>query len=364
MTTFLRGVRLLPRLARLPPRLQVDPGKEHLGLAHPRPRPSAPGEIVVEKLEGGAVEPQLLPDSPRCPGHIGGGQEGREAKRLVQAQEHGVQLLLLSLFGQLPGHGLVDVLVGAPDERPDRLQGLVEGKALHGVVHTLQRRRRKRTELGVQWVVERSFGDGFPPITDDHLERAVQKIAQVVRQVAVDAPDKRSLGEVPVMAEGHLAQQKITEGVSPIELRHPEWVHDVTLGLAHLLAIDRPPAVGDDRDGGLQPQGQEHERPDDAVEADDVLAHHVPDGRPVFPEHLGIVQIPHRRGVIDQGVEPDINHVLLVARNRDSPLEGRPGHGLIPHLPPEEAHDLVVANARHDPVQVLFVMVDQPGDVF
>ena len=166
------------------------------------------------------------------------------------------------------------------------------------------------------------------------------------------------------MAEGHLAKQKITESVGPVELRHLEGVHDVALGFAHLLAVDRPPAVGDDRDGGLQPQGQEHERPDDAVEADDVLAHHVPDGRPVFPEHLGIVQIPHRRGVIDQGVEPDINHVLLVARNRDSPLEGRPGHGLIPHLPPEEAHDLVVANARHDPVQVLFVMVDQPGDVF
>ena len=166
------------------------------------------------------------------------------------------------------------------------------------------------------------------------------------------------------MAEGHLAEQKITEGVGPVELRHLEGVHDVALGLAHLLAVDRPPAVGDDRDGGLQPQGQEHERPDDAVEADDVLAHHVPDGRPVFPEHRGIVQIPHRRGVIDQGVEPDVNHVLLVARDRDAPLEGRTGHGLIPNLPPQEAHDLVVADARHDPAQVLFVMFDQPGDVF
>ena len=92
-----------------------------------------------------------------------------------------------------------------------------------------------------------------------------------------------------------------------------------------------------------QPGGHEEGRPVDAVEAEDVLADEVDARRPelVVPR-LVIAAETERRDVVGQGVEPDIDHVVLVAGVGDAPLERGAGDGQILEPAFDKADDLVV----------------------
>jgi len=89
------------------------------------------------------------------------------------------------------------------------------------------------------------------------------------------------------------------------------------------------------------------------------MAHFRPEGVELLP----VVEVAAGRHVVDQRVEPDVHHVRVVAGHRDPPLQGGSGDGLVAHAPLEEADDLVVAAARHNALQILFVIGQELVDV-
>ena len=94
--------------------------------------------------------------------------------------------------------------------------------------------------------------------------------------------------------------------------------------LAHLLAPDEEPAVGEDLARQGQSGGHEHGGPVDSVEAQDVLADEVHVGRPCPCEELGLSSalrcaVPDCGGVVQQSVEPDVDDLALVPGQSDAP---------------------------------------------
>src|SRR4051794_33387931 len=95
------------------------------------------GEEGAELAEGltAAARPELGELAPRLPqrieqaagrvGHVGVEHQGRHPKALGQAVEDRVEAVRgRVVLGQLPGLGLLDVLIEATDELPDLLEGL------------------------------------------------------------------------------------------------------------------------------------------------------------------------------------------------------------------------------------------------
>ena len=81
--------------------------------------------------------------------------------------------------------------------------------------------------------------------------------------------------------------------------------------------------------GQRKPQSHKENRPVYNVEADNVLAHHVQIGRPVFFESFAAVAVgvvADTRYIIRQSVEPDVNDVFIVEIDGDAPSERRTRH--------------------------------------
>ena len=151
----------------------------------------------------------------------------------------------------------------------------------------------------------------------------MQQIAEIVREVAVDAADERVAREIVVLAEVDLAQQEIADGIGTELVDEADGIDDVPLRLAHLVAVDDEPAVTVDLLRQRQIERHEDARPDDRMEAHDLLADEVEVRRPVFMEFLRIVEVADRREVVRERVEPDVDDVLRVDGHGDAPVEGR-----------------------------------------
>jgi hypothetical protein len=95
-------------------------------------------------------------------------------------------------------------------------------------------------------------------------------------------------------------------------------------------------------------------RPEDGVEAEDVLADEVGDtalvARGPVARDEGLVAAPEAEGgeVVRQGVEPDVDDVPRVARERNPPLDGRARDGEVLQPGADEGADLVEARLGED----------------
>ena len=108
-----------------------------------------------------------------------------------------------------------------------------------------------------------------------HVEHARAQVAPGVRQIGVVHLHHALHADVAVMAELHVAHEVVAVGVHAEDL-HQVGGHDaVALRLRHLLALGQQEAVAEDVLGQRHAGSHEHGRPDDAVEARDVLAHEV-----------------------------------------------------------------------------------------
>ena len=75
---------------------------------------------------------------------------------------------------------------------------------------------------------------------------------------------------------------------------------------------------------GTSMSGRHQEgRPVDGVELEDVLGEDVERGPELLGQVLALAPIAERRVVVEQGVEPDVDHLLRVPRDRHAPLERR-----------------------------------------
>src|SRR6185312_1965083 len=131
-------------------------------------------------------------------------------------------------------------------------------------------------------------------------------------------------------------------------------VHDIAERFAHLLAARRDEAMHQYGRWQRNPRREQHSRPVDRMEADDILAEHMcPVGilLPIMLIERAVVAIAQRRDVVAERIVPDVDHLRGVAGNRDAPAVGalaRPRDAEILQAAPDEAEYLVLACLRDD----------------
>ena len=193
-----------------------------------------------------------------------------------------------------------------------------------------------------------------------HGHGAAEQVAQVVGQVAVDAVDQGLVGEHAVVAEGDLTQQEVADGVHAVAVAQDHGVHDVAHGLGHLAAVHQQPAVAEHPLGQRQIQSHQHGGPQDGVEAQDLLAHHVQVGGPeLVVIVVGLVAVAQGGDIVAQGVHPDVHGVLGVEGDGDAPLDGGAGDAGVLQALLDEGDHLVLAALGLDELGVLLVELQQ-----
>src|SRR5581483_4108476 len=140
--------------------------------------------------------------------------------RDVEDRCHALRLILALGPRLLAGK----VAVGVRHNRPDGVEVVLEALPVHGLtrdaiervgrpqdrlVGRRQRRRRRDTALAV-------------PV--DHRQRALRQVAEVVRQVRVDAVDDRLVAVAAVLAERRFAQEEVAHLVGAVALHQVERV--------------------------------------------------------------------------------------------------------------------------------------------
>ena len=262
-----------------------------------------------------------------------------------------------------PRRGLVDVLVRAAHQDPDRLERHVELELVHLGLDIACRIHRDLLEFVVDRFADHCIRHDAAVVFLDHRDRAADEVAQVVRQVVVQSLQKDFVGEDAVLPEGVLAQQEVLQRVDAVAVDQDDRIHDIALGLAHLAAVDQQPAVAEDLLRDRLIDAHEHRRPDDAVESHDLLAHQV-DARPVLLVEFRFIRIAQRRDIVAERIEPDVDDVLLINRHRDAPVEAGAGDAQIVQPLFDERDHLIAAGFRFEELRILFEVLEQSVCVF
>ena len=174
---------------------------------------------------------------------------------------------------------------------------------------------------GLQGASVLRSGPDSAALAAHHRRYARQEVAEVVGQVGVVAGQHALPGEVAVLAEGGVPEEVVAIRVDAEigdQLRGSDLVE---LGLRHLLAADKEPAVGEHTAGQLQACRHQHRRPPHAMEPRDLLADQVVVNRPPVPEPFVVLAVADGRDVVHQGFEPDVRDVLRVPRDRNDPAQ-------------------------------------------
>ena len=112
--------------------------------------------------------------------------------------------------------------------------------------------------------------------------------------------------------------------------------------------------------GQRQVQSHQHGGPQNGVEAQDLLAHHVQVGRPEFiVVVVGLVAVAQCGDIVAQSIHPDIHGVLGVEGHRDAPLDRGTGHAGVLQALLDEGDHLVLAALGLDELGVLLVELQQ-----
>jgi hypothetical protein len=96
------------------------------------------------------------------------------------------------------------------------------------------------------------------------------------------------------------------------------------------------------------------------VETRDVLAEDVQVGRPPLRKARLVGAIADRRRVVDQRIEPDVDHLLGCERQGNAPRLPRPAHRDVLETAVEQAQDLVAADLWLEELRMVREMPQQP----
>jgi len=129
---------------------------------------------------------------------------------------------------------------------------------------------------------------------------------------------------------------------------------DAAIQAYQMAARLAPRTVGEDRPGNFKPDRHEHGRPYQGVEAVYLLPYEVNVGWPVLLEFITISAVSERGYVVYQGVHPDVYDVVLIAGERDPPLEGRPSYGDVLQALLEDLQHLVLSEGGLDEIRPFF----------
>ena len=342
---FLRCLDLLQLGQRL---FRVDAGEDGLALVDGHIcGQDAPRSGSIPRRDG-RIRADLREDP------LTGLRRDREQQR--RADTHGLEQVIhdggqTGLFAlvlrELPRSRLVDILVRALDALERLVEAVLKLELVHlGLIAAAQTGQQldERVVLRPGLALRR---ERAAEVFLNHRRRPGDEVAKVVGEVDVDRVDQQLVGEVAVGAERERAQQEEAQRVHAEALGQHIGIDDVALRLRHLAAVDDEPAVAVDMLRQRLFEAHEHCRPDNGVEPDNLLADDVYRG-PVFRiVVVFFVLIAERRDIVGQRVEPDIDHVLRVERDGDTPRERRAGHTEVFKARIDEVFDhLVDAGAR------------------
>ena len=204
-------------------------------------------------------------------------------------------------------------------------------------------------------------------VAGQHRGGAAREVADAVGQIRVVAGDERFVGEIAVLAEDDLPQQVVAQPVHADDLLDGQGADDVALGLGHLVAVENEPAMRPDLLGQGQAGCHEEGGPVHGMEAEDLLADEMHVDRPqalvVAPLPLRLAEA-YRAHVGRQRVEPHVEDMFRIVRERDAPTQARSADREIPESAAHEREDLVAARFGLHEIRLGLVQVDQPLLVF
>ena len=123
------------------------------------------------------------------------------------------------------------------------------------------------------------------------------------------------------------SRREVAEGIGTEVVDHLVGIDDVAAALGHLLAVHRPPAVGEDGRSGAAVQRHQHGGPVHGVRGENIFPDQMDIGGPVTSRagRLSLRGYSRAGDVIDQRVEPDVGDVVLIEGKFDAPGEARFG---------------------------------------
>ena len=202
-----------------------------------------------------------------------------------------------------------------------------------------------------------------PAVAVGHRRETRDEVAEVVRQVDVVALLEPVPGEVAVLSERDLLGEVQPQRIRSQALRRLQRIDHRPERLAHLPALPVHPAVAEDLARQRQAGAHQHRGPADAVEARDVLPDDVQVGRPPGLEQRLVGAVPDPRNVVDERVDPDVDHAVGIPRNRYAPRLAGPAHRDVFEPRFEQPEHLVAADLRLQELGMGLVVVEQPPPV-
>ena len=242
--------------------------------------------------------------------------DGHEAEEVEGAGEDGAGGLGVFL-DELPGHLGVEELVGLVGPLADDDHGAAEVAALVGLAELGELGAAGGEEVAALGV---HGAEAAAAVLVEHLGAAGGEVGDLADEVGVDAADEVLEVQVHVVDGAvELAGVVEAESLGGEVLEVGGGGDEGAFALGHLGAVDHQEAVDEDLRGRTVAGVLELGGPEEAVEADDVLADEVVDlGLGVLPpvlEGLAAFLGPGPEGghVADGGVEPDVEILVVVA---------------------------------------------------
>ena len=249
------------------------------------------------------------------------GVSSTAASRIASAASNSTCVRRSACAGSLASaHGAVAAMnsLARVDQPERRRRALVQREAIHR--RAVVARRPMLADPRELIVAAGARRDASAAVTVRHRRHAADEIAEVVREIDVVALVVPLPREVAVAAERDLLHQIQPQRIGAEAGRPPRSDRRscrATCSSAGRSSVMKPwpnTCRGSGRLGAHQ-----HRRPDDGVEARDVLADHVQVGRPPLLEQRRIGAEADRRRVVDQRVEPDVDDARRIERQRDAP---------------------------------------------
>src|ERR1017187_2981832 len=246
----------------------------------------------------------------------GAGQKRPEQNRenaagFGQIVEHFIEpLRLRRIFGEGERLGLIHVLIRAVYEAPDALQRGLKLALLE------QRARFVRRLRSVRRQFVRARGHDAVAIALEHRERAVDQIAEAVREFGLITRAKTGVGPVAVRPDVEFAQDVKTKRVQPPFVDDRNRVNDVASALGDFGAVLLPPAVDENLFRQRQAHRLEHDRPIDRMKFYNVLSDDMNVRRPKSERWM---RVGNAR-VIGQCIKPYKSDIILIKGQRNAPI--------------------------------------------
>jgi hypothetical protein len=166
--------------------------------------------------------------------------------------------------------------------------------------------------------------------------------------------------DVAVLPERDRAHRPKPDRVAAVDRHEIERIDDVAQRLGDLPVVELQVPVHEQLLRNVVASRKEQCRPEDAMEAKDVLAEQVPDlGPELLSQVLAVACIRERAQVVDQRVDPDVDDLILVPRDRHAPGLARAAEAEVLQPARDEGSRLVVAEPRQNEVGPRVIQVEQ-----